>query len=278
VPEGNTIHRFARQHNRDLAGRRVKASAAQSRFARQARALDGRVFERAEARGKHLFHHWRGGPIVHIHLGMFGDFYRRAAPASAPKETVRLRLATRDAVWDLIGPPTCEIVTAEEHAAILARLGPDPLSLRPDPRRVIEKLERTDLPIARALLDQRIVSGVGNIYRAEALFVTGIHPLRASSSLTREDLERLWDAVTRMMRRGVGQERISTIETGDRAAARRGGRRFYVYGEEVCLRCGSPVRRFPLAGRTAYACPVCQPHPASRRRRAKNRESQRRTH
>jgi DNA-formamidopyrimidine glycosylase len=271
VPEGNTIHRFARQHNRDLAGRRVKASAAQSRFKRQARALDGRVFERAEARGKHLFHHWRGGPIVHIHLGMFGDFYRRAVPAPPPRESVRLRLATRDAVWDLIGPPTCEIVTPEEHAAILARLGPDPLSPRPDARRVMERLERSDLPIARALLDQRIVSGVGNIYRAEALYVTGIRPLRPASSLTREQLERLWDAVARMMRRGVGQERISTIEAGDRAAARRGGRRFYVYGEAVCLRCGGPVRRFPLAGRTAYACPVCQPLTASRRRGARNR-------
>jgi endonuclease VIII len=174
-------------------------------------------------------------------------------------------------VWDLIGPPTCEIVTVEEYAAILARLGPDPLSFRPDARRVIERLERTDLPIARALLDQRIVSGVGNIYRAEALFVTGTHPLRPASSLTREELERLWDAVTRMLRRGVGQERISTVEAGDRAAARRGGRRFYVYGEAVCLRCGGPVRRFPLAGRTAYACPVCQPLTASRRRGARSR-------
>lgn len=270
MPEGNTIHRFARGHNRDLAGRRLKVSAAQTRFARQARALDGRVFERAEARGKHLFHHWRGGTIVHIHLGMFGDFYRREAPPPPPRETVRLRLATRDAAWDLIGPPTCEVVTEEERAAILARLGPDPLSSRPDARRVFERLARTDMPIARALLDQRILAGVGNIYRAEALFVTGIHPLRPASALTREELERLWDAVRRMMRRGVGQEWISTIEAGDRTAARRGGRRFYVYGEEVCLRCGGRVRRFPLSGRTAYSCPVCQPLKASPRRGARN--------
>jgi endonuclease-8 len=271
VPEGNTIHRFARKHNRDLAGRRVRVSAAQARFARQARLLDGRVFERAEARGKHLFHHWRGGPIVHIHLGMFGDFYRRAAPPPPPRETVRLRLATRDAAWDLIGPPTCEIVTEKEYASILARLGPDPLSPRPDAQRVFERLERTDTPIARALLDQRIVSGVGNIYRAEALFVNGIHPLRPASSLTREQLAELWDTVRRMMRRGVGQEWITTIEDSDRKAARRGGRRFYVYGEAVCLRCGGPVSRFDLAGRTAHACPTCQAF--DRRRSLRERRS-----
>ena len=265
MPEGNTIHRLARAHNRDLAGRRVAVSAAQKRFAKEAGTLDGRVFERAEARGKHLFHHWRGGTIVHIHLGMFGDFYRREMPPPPRRPTVRLRLATREAVWDLIGPPTCEIVTVEEHAAILARLGPDPLAARPDAERVLDRLRRTDVPIAHALLDQRIVSGVGNIYRAEALFVNGIHPLRPASSLTKEELERLWTTVRRMLRRGVAQERISTIEPRDRIpAVRQGRRRFYVYQQEECLRCGSRVRSFPLSGRTAYACEVCQPRPAGK--------------
>ena len=206
MPEGNVIHRLARAHDRDLAGRRLAVSAAQRRFAREAKALDGRVFDRAEARGKHLFHHWRRGPIVHIHLGMFGDFYRRAVPAPPPRPTVRLRLASRAAVWDLIGPPTCEIVTEEEYAAILARLGPDILSARPDARRVLERLGRTDVPIAHALLDQRIVSGIGNIYRAEALFVEGLHPLRPASSLTAGELARLWAAARRMMRRGISQD------------------------------------------------------------------------
>ena len=88
MPEGNTILRIARAHNRDLAGRRVAVSAVQKKFAKEARALDGRVFERAEARGKHLFHHWRGGPIVHVHLGRFGDFYRRQVPPPPPRLTI----------------------------------------------------------------------------------------------------------------------------------------------------------------------------------------------
>ena len=264
MPEGNVIHRLARAHDRDLAGRRLAVSAAQKRFAKEARALDGRVFDRAEARGKHLFHHWRRGPIVHIHLGMFGDFYRRDLPAPPLRPTVRLRLASRAAVWDLIGPPTCEIVTQDEYAAILARLGPDILSARPDKRRALERLKRTDAPIAHALLDQRIVSGIGNIYRAEALFLDGLHPLRPASSLTMDELEKLWTTVRRLMRRGVARERLSTIEPADRIRAHRAnqdGRSFYVYGESLCLRCGSPVRSFPLSGRTMYACPVCQPSP-----------------
>src|SRR6266699_12071 len=130
MPEGNTILRLARAHNRDLAGRRVRVSAAQKTFAKEARLLDGAVFERAEARGKHLFHHWRDGPIVHVHLGMFGDFYRFASPPPAPRPTVRLRLSTAGATWDLIGPPTCELIGSDERLAILDRLGPDPISSR----------------------------------------------------------------------------------------------------------------------------------------------------
>ena len=274
MPEGNVIHRLARAHDRDFAGRRLAVSAAQKRFAKEARALDGRVFDRAEARGKHLFHHWRSGPIVHVHLGMFGDFYRREMPPPPLRETVRLRLATREAAWDLIGPPTCEIVTREEYAAILARLGPDILSARPDARRVLERLRRTDAPIARALLDQRIVSGIGNIYRAEALFVNGIHPLRPASTLSADELERLWTTVRRMMRAGVARPGISTVERADRTRARRldpDGRSLYVYGESLCLRCGNPVRNFPLSGRTMYFCPVCQPNPTSLRRRTRSR-------
>jgi formamidopyrimidine-DNA glycosylase len=275
MPEGNTILRIARAQNRDLSGRRVHVSAAQKTFAKEARGLDGRVFLRAEATGKHLFHHWRGGPIVHVHLGRFGDFYRREAPPPPPRPTVRMRLATRDAAWDLIGPPTCEIVTPEERSAILARLGPDPLSAKPDAERVFARLRRTDVPIAHALLDQRVLAGVGNIFRAEALFVDGLHPLRPASSLTPAQLERLWNTVRRMMRRAVRRDRTSTLEPADtpRGPRPRGARSFYVYQEDVCLRCGGRIRSFPLSGRTMYACETCQPRPPARaaRRRARSR-------
>jgi len=265
VPEGPVLHRFARQQNRDLSGHRVRASAAQKRFARQARSLDGAVFERVEARGKHLFHHWRGGPIVHVHLGMFGDFYRFASPPPAPRPTVRLRLSTAGATWDLIGPPTCELVSPDEHRAILDRLGPDPVSSREGESVFVERLRRTDRAIGHALMDQRVVAGIGNIYRAEILFLTGLHPLRPSSSFSVWELERFWDVTKRLLQRGVREKRIWTIEPEERGLTERGRRRFYVYQQETCLRCGSRIATFPLTGRTMFACEKCQ-QPATRRR------------
>jgi len=177
-----------------------------------------------------------------------------------------MRLATRDVTWDLIGPPTCEIVTPQKRDAILARLGPDPLSSRPDAERVFARLRRSGVPIAHALLNQMVLAGVGNIFRAEALFVDGIHPLRPASSLAPEELARLWATVRRMMRRAVRRDRIFTLEPADTPAGRRrtGARSLYVYQEDVCLRCGSRIRSFPLSGRTMYACETCQPPPARR--------------
>ncbi len=110
MPEGNTIHRLARIHTRDFGNRRVAVSSPQGRFAKEAGQLDGRRFNRAEAYGKHLFHHWSGGLVVHVHLGMAGWFYRHGGRVPEPKPTVRMRLGTRKVVTDLIGPPTCEII------------------------------------------------------------------------------------------------------------------------------------------------------------------------
>lgn len=272
MPEGPVLHRFARQQNRDLSGRRVRASASQARFASQARTLSGKVFERVEARGKHLFHHWRDGPIVHVHLGMFGDFYRFASPPPAPRPTVRLRLSTAGATWDLIGPPTCELISSEERLAILDRLGPDPISSRRGESVFVERLQRTDRAIGHALMDQRVVAGIGNIYRAEILFLTGLHPLRASSSLSASELEELWSMTKRLLRRGVREGRIWTIEPMERSLTEHGRRRFYVYQQETCLRCRSSIATLPLTGRTMFACETCQPR-TTRRRSASSRKS-----
>src|SRR5215472_796901 len=216
MPEGPVLHRFARAQNRDLANRRVRATAVQPRFARQARRLAGKVFVRAEARGKHLFHHWRDGSIVHVHLGMFGDFTRHLSPAPPPRETVRLRLSTPSATWDLIGPPTCELVDPAQRQAILDRLGPDPIASGSGEDEFVRRLRRTDRPIGHALLDQKVVAGIGNIYRAELLFLTGIHPLRPASSLSSRESQQLWEATRRLLVRGAKEERIRTIGQGER--------------------------------------------------------------
>jgi len=269
MPEGNTIHRLARRHTLDFAGRRVRASSPQGRFAREAARLDRRLFLRAEAYGKHLFHHWSGGLVVHVHLGMAGWFYRYRGEAPDPRPSVRLRLATRDVTTDLIGPPTCELIPEFARRALIARLGPDPLRGDFDPGRARAFLEkRPRRPVGDALLDQRLMAGVGNIYRAEALFLAGIHPRRTSGSVTASEWDTLWRAVRRLMRRGVLQERIRTITPGEPAhplSGREEDDAFYVYQQEVCRRCASDIEEFPQSARRMFACPRCQPRSAARR-------------
>ncbi|MFY9551710.1 MAG: DNA-formamidopyrimidine glycosylase family protein [Thermoanaerobaculia bacterium] len=263
MPEGNTIHRLARIHTRDFGGKRVRVSSPQGRFAREAARLDGRRFLRAEAYGKHLFHHWSGGLVVHVHLGMAGWFYRRRSPAPEPRPTVRMRLSVADVTTDLIGPPTCELIPGFARRAVLARLGPDPLRKDFDPDSVWQALQgRPRRAIGDALLDQRVLSGVGNIYRNEALFLTGIHPLRPSGTLTEAEWKALWRTLRRLMRRGVSQAQVRTTDAREAThplSGRQSQEPFYVYQEEICRRCASPIREFPLSARRMFACIRCQP-------------------
>jgi len=261
MPEGNTLHRLAREHNRDLAGRRVRASSPQGRFAREARRLDRRLFQRADAYGKHLFHFWEGGLIVHVHLGMAGDFTRFEGPRPRPRPSVRLRLSVPDITIDLIGPPTCELISENDRQAILARLGPDPLRRDADPDRAWRKLKERKRAIGDILLDQRVISGVGNIFRNEALYLTGIHPLRSARRLTRPEWDALWDTITALMRRALARGRIVTVDRRQKPHPRAADEprdAFYVYQREVCRRCGSGIREFPLSGRRMFACESCQ--------------------
>jgi hypothetical protein len=147
MPEGNTIHRLARQHTRDFGGKVVRARSPQGRFAREARRLDHRRFLRADAHGKHLFHLWEGGRIVHVHLGMAGGFYRYEGAAPRARPTVRLRLSTEALTVDLIGPPTCELIDEDGmRDPCEARSGSPPgrLGSRGRPRRSRKASEAAD--------------------------------------------------------------------------------------------------------------------------------------
>ena len=107
---------------------------------------------------------------------------------------------------DLIGPPTCELIPKFALRQLIAWLGPDPLRSDFDPKRARAALERRPRhSIGDALLDQRVLAGIGNIYRNQALFLAGIHPLRRSGSVTEAEWERLWKSARKLMRRGVVQ-------------------------------------------------------------------------
>jgi endonuclease-8 len=262
MPEGNIIHRLARQHTRDLAGRIARVRSPQGRFAAEAKRLHRRRFERADAHGKHLFHLWEGGLVVHVHLGMAGEFYRFRGAAPAPRESVRMRITADPVTIDLIGPPTCELISESGRQAVLDRLGPDPLRDDADPERVWASLKKRSRPIGDALLDQRVIAGVGNIFRNEALFVSGIHPLRRSDRLTRGEWRALWETTSRLLRSGLKAGPLSTVDPRETPHARSGRPArdaFYVYEREICRRCGGPLREFALSGRRAWACRSCQP-------------------
>jgi endonuclease-8 len=262
MPEGHTIHRIARDHGRLLAGQRVAVSSPQGRFA-DAAIVDGRVLERLEAYGKHLFYWWSGDAVVHVHLGLFGKYrVHHGAGAVEPRGAVRMRLIVPQATIDLAGPTDCSLGDPTARDAIVARLGPDPLRRDADPDRFVARLARTRRPIGAALLDQSVVAGVGNVYRAEALFVNGLSPDRPAADLSEAGARALWATIVAMLRRGVRDNRIVTVDRDDLPRPRRALRRgeaTYVYHRDVCLRCASPIRAYELAARTCFACPVCQP-------------------
>jgi endonuclease VIII len=266
MPEGHTIHRLARDHAAWFAGAAVRVSSPQGRFAAAAARLDGRRFEGAEAYGKHLFHRYDGTGTVHVHLGLFGKVTTHRLPAPAPRDTVRYRIVGADRAIDLVGATACELLGPEEVEALLERLGPDPLREDADPERAWQALRRRSVGIGRALMDQRVLAGVGNVYRAELLFVHGVHPELPAKQLPRERWDAMWATLVRWMRQGVEEQRIITVDPAEVGRARHELTRdeaTYVYRSDRCGRCDGEVRRWDLAGRWAYACERCQPRPRS---------------
>jgi endonuclease-8 len=169
---------------------------------------------------------------------------------------VRVRLVGEAHGYDLTGPTACEVVGPAERAAVVARLGPDPLRSDADPTTVPARLARRRGPLGVALMDQSVLAGIGNVYRAEALFVHRIHPERPSNTLGTDEWDDLWATLVTMLRDGVRQRRIVTVKKDPRV---HDGRQRYVYKQQDCAYCGNHIRRWDLAGRWAYACEHCQP-------------------
>jgi endonuclease-8 len=264
MPEGHTIARIARDHTKLLVGRALHVASPQGRFESDAALVDGVVLERIEPYGKHLFYWWGNGLMGHVHLGLFGKFrVHLGAEPPAPVGMVRMRMVSDVATVDLAGPTACSIGTRDERDAIVARLGPDPLRRDAQPQLAIDRMLRSKQAIGTMLLDQTVMAGVGNVYRAEALFVHGIHPARPGNQCDRGELEALWSTITAMLKRGVKDNRIITVDrrelhlpSGHRI---RRGEATYVYHRDRCLRCGTAIQTIELGGRACYFCPSCQP-------------------
>jgi endonuclease-8 len=263
MPEGHTVHRIATDHFKVLRGKPVSVSSPQGRFAAGAALIDGARLIRLEAYGKHLFYSWSNGLVGHVHLGLFGRFRIHRGPVPLDAPTVRMRLAVPKATVDLIGPTECTIGTHDDRDRIVLRLGPDPLRDDADPRQAFGAIARRTAPIGQLLLDQKVMSGVGNVYRAEALFVNRINPSRPGRDITAEVFDALWSTIVAMLRQGVADNRIITLDRDEFDLPSGPGRRgdtTYVYHRDLCLRCGSPIQTVDLGGRPCYYCPVCQPN------------------
>ncbi|MGH3861290.1 Fpg/Nei family DNA glycosylase [Actinokineospora sp.] len=268
MPEGHTLHRLARTHQKQFAGAPVEVSSPQGRFAAGASLVDGHVLVRAEAHGKHLFHVFGPETIVHVHLGLYGTFDGALVPAPPPVGQVRLRLVGHTHWADLRGPNTCEILTRAEVKALRDRLGPDPLRRDADPGKAWDRISRSRTPVAVALMDQSVIAGVGNVYRAELLFRHGLHPMTPGRALDRTLWTDMWSDLVTLMRQGVRRNRIDTVRDEDlpKATGRaprkdRHGGEVYVYRRagQPCLVCGTEVAAKVLAARNLFWCPTCQP-------------------
>jgi formamidopyrimidine-DNA glycosylase len=267
MPEGHTIHRAARDHQAALAGRALAVTSPQGRadFAALSGAAGRVTLRRVEAYGKHLFYVFERGRTVHVHLGLFGKFRRSPSPPppAPPGSTVRMRLEGPKVTIDLRGPTACALVTRAEKADILARLGPDPLREDADPDAFFAYLARSKVPIGAALMDQSVIAGVGNVYRAEVLHLLRLHPLVAARAVPRAVAEELWTLLVGLLQKGVEDRRIITTRglTAARGPRIARAESVHVYGRRTCFTCGGQVDRFALRARTVHLCTRCQPYP-----------------
>jgi endonuclease-8 len=265
MPEGHTIHRAARLQAAALGSGPIAVASPQGRFNEGARLLDGSTLEGIEAVGKHLFYHWDRRPILHVHLGLFGRFSTFAGEtAPEPSPNARLTMAG-DATIHLSGPTICELLDPIQVERVKERLGPDPLDRNADPDAFVDALGRRSIPIGAALLDQSLVAGIGNVYRAELLFLEGIHPDRPAHSTSEDERRRLWARAVELMRVGEGLGRIVTMDPRDVGAGSHRSiplrSRLYVYKRsfEPCRRCGTEITSWDVGGRRIWACVACQP-------------------
>ena len=268
MPEGDTIFRAARTLHRALAGHVVTRF--ETAYAPLARVHDdtpitGRTIEAVEARGKHLVMRFSGDLALRTHMRMHGSWhiYRPGERWQRPPREMRVLVATADLV--AVG---FNIVDAEFEAAsavgtrdAIADLGPDLLAPGFDAAEAIRRLrERGAVPIAEALLDQRALAGIGNVFKSEVLFEGGVHPETRVDALSDARLAGLVDIARRQLAANV-------VETMPRFGRRTTGRMaiaegLWVYGRggRPCRRCGTPItfaRQGPGA-RPTYWCPRCQ--------------------
>jgi formamidopyrimidine-DNA glycosylase len=272
VPELPEVETIRSRLAPGLAGRRFeRVEILDSRLTRPelpevlAAELEGETVTDVRRRGKYLLFAFESGRHLLVHLRMTGGFqhpategadpHRRAVVTLDDGSDVAYRDVRRFGTWLLLDP-------GELDAYLRARVGDEPLERAFTTARLARALEGRRAPIKAALLDQRAVAGVGNIYADEALWRARIHPLRPAGELTREEVAAVRKGVRRALERGIARQG-ATLRDYRGTDGRRGRMQleFRVYGRagEPCERCGTPIEKIRAAGRGTWYCPRCQP-------------------
>ncbi len=332
MPEGHSVHRIARQFDRNYVGRAVRASSPQGRFVEGASVIDGRTVVSVRAVGKQMFLEFEGDVWLRVHLGMYGawDFAgeilvdptiasangrmgqtnqrgtdlegepilddageNSLTSIGAPRRArvhvrmseqttgladegdqwpppvvgqVRLRLMTDVTCADLRGPTACELQDPEQVQATIDKLGPDPLvdDVAEGEERFTRVVRRKPTAIGLLLMDQAVVSGIGNVYRAEMLFRARQNPHTPGRDVPEEVVRRLWRDWVTLLRIGVETGQMMTMddlsdEDYRKAMASRDDRHWVYHRAGLpCRVCGTSIVVEEAAGRKLYWCPSCQ--------------------
>ncbi|MDN5796832.1 MAG: bifunctional DNA-formamidopyrimidine glycosylase/DNA-(apurinic or apyrimidinic site) lyase [Intrasporangium sp.] len=277
LPEVEVVRRGLADH---VAGRRIaRATITGARVARRhepgpvdlAARLLGSTVTAARRRGKYLWLELDRADALVIHLGMSGQLL--VEPADAPLEKhchARFEFADGDPQLRFVDQRTfgglaLSPVGPDGIPVVVAHIAPDPFEPAFDQRAVVLAMKRRDSAVKRALLDQSLVSGIGNIYADEALWRAQVHGERLCSSLTKPALSRILEQARQVMTEALGHGGTSfdALYVNVNGASGFFDRSLHVYGREgtPCDRCGAPIRREQFMNRSSYSCPRCQPRP-----------------
>jgi endonuclease-8 len=261
VPEGDTVWLAARHLDRALAGRVLTRS--DFRVPRYATTdLTGRTVSGTQPRGKHLLTHVDGGVTIHTHLRMDGTWRIRPAGGDPPRDH-RVRLVLANDAWQAVGRllGVVEVLPTRNEDRLVGHLGPDLLGPDWDAAKAERRLRAgPDRPVGEALLDQRNLAGIGNLYKAEVLFLRGLDPWRPVGGIA--DLDAVVELAQRLL--GANKNRWEQSTTGNLGR----GEETWVYGRggRPCRRCGTRIRVSRPTGqsrdpqeRITFWCPHCQP-------------------
>jgi len=262
MSEGPNVVQWARMLQQ-LVGQPLRAVELPEEHHEQAETLVGQHVTAVDTHGKHLLVRLSDGRTLHCH-GMIDGYWHvgaAGAPPPEPEDAVRVRLSTAAHEALFLNGPVAELLSGDELASHrgLSSLGPDVMGPEFDRDEAWRRVRAANVEIAEAIVDQKVVAGIGNIYKAEGLFLAGIHPRRRAPQVSREKIEALWDAVIPLMWEeadGPGPWTTLPPELSDT------GERHWAYGRSgrPCLRCGTRIR-FIRQGRYRHAtffCPTCQ--------------------